>query len=116
MEYTVLKNFKDKYTNKYYGMGFSYESEDTERLAELERGGYIAAKDSEMAQMVEKDSTLKDYEAMGQNEQAPEENQTVADHSAKAAKAAQQAINTAEAKQAAQQAKAKAKAKNQASE
>ena len=44
MEYTVLKNFKDMYTNKYYGMGFDYATEDAERAADLERGGYIAAK------------------------------------------------------------------------
>lgn len=119
MEYTVLKNFKDKYTNKYYGMGFSYNSEDTERLAELERGGYIAAQDSEAAQMVQANSRNKDQEAMGQNEKAMDEAVQVnqkTDHAEAAAKAAQHAINAAEAKQVTQQAKAKAKTKNQMSE
>ena len=77
MEYVVVKNFKDKYTNQYYGMGFTYETENAERAAELERGGYIAEKGSEMAQMVQSNQTLQSNQTNKQSGQAMEEAYTV---------------------------------------
>lgn len=77
MKYVVLKNFKDKYTNQYYGMGFTYETEEAERAAELERGGYIAVEGSEMAQMVQSNQTSQAAQTNKQNGQAAEEAYTV---------------------------------------
>ena len=94
MEYTVLKNFKDMYTNKYYGMGFDYTTEDAERAADLERGGYIAAKDSQAAQMVKENSANQNNQASGQNQQTNDETYTVINGkrvSLKQAQAAQEA-------------------------
>jgi hypothetical protein len=91
MEFTVLKNFKDKYTNKYYGMGFTYETEDAERAAELERGGYVAPKDSELAQMVQTNSKTQGNQATNQNEQAMDEAYTVINGKRVSLKQAQQA-------------------------
>ena len=98
MEYTVLKNFKDMYTNKYYGMGFDYTTEDAERAADLERGGYIAAKDSQAAQMVKANSANQNNQASGQNQQANDETYTVINGkrvSLKQAQAAQEAQEAA---------------------
>lgn len=41
MNYKVVKNFQDKYSKEYYGINAVYETENTERAAELERGGFI---------------------------------------------------------------------------
>lgn len=53
MRYVVTKNFQDKYTKEYYGIGATYETTNTERAAELERGGYIAPENTEAAQMAQ---------------------------------------------------------------
>lgn len=47
--YVVTKSFMDRFTNKYYGVGSIYESNDEARAAELERGGYIAPENTEAA-------------------------------------------------------------------
>ena len=120
MKYTVLKNFKDKYTNEYYGMGFTYESENAERIAELERGGYIAPEGSEMAKMGENNQAVETNQANKENHQednqrtvtAPRATQTKAQQLEQEAK--QQAVHDeqqAHQEHQAQQAKAKAKAK-----
>lgn len=63
MKYEVVKNFQDKYTKEYYGIGFTYETEDTNRAEELERGGFIVLEGSEAAKMATTvEATTKDNE------------------------------------------------------
>lgn len=90
MNYTVLKNFQDKYTGQYYGMGFTYESEDAQRIAELERGGFIAPEGSEMAQ------TSQTIQANNQ-EKFEDEKYTIVDGKRVSLKQAQQAHEAVEA-------------------
>lgn len=47
--FIVTKSFQDRYTRKYYGVGSIFESSDADRIAELERGGYIAPENTDMA-------------------------------------------------------------------
>lgn len=53
MNYQVVKNFQDKYTKEYYGIGFTYETDDQERANDLERGGFIVPEGQEMVQVAE---------------------------------------------------------------
>lgn len=50
MKYKVVKNFQDKYSKDYYGINSVYETEDAERAAELERGGFIVPEEAEANQ------------------------------------------------------------------
>lgn len=37
----VINDFEDKYTGQYYGVGSSYESADSKRIAELQKLGHL---------------------------------------------------------------------------
>jgi len=41
MRLKVIRAFIDKYTNKPYNVGYVYESNDLERIAELQEAGYL---------------------------------------------------------------------------
>lgn len=56
--YVVTMNFKDRYTGKYYGIGSIFETDNEERAAELERGGYIAPENTEAARFAMQQAEL----------------------------------------------------------
>jgi hypothetical protein len=49
-QFTVIKAFRDKESGQTYGIGSTYESQDSKRAMELETGGYIAESNSQAAQ------------------------------------------------------------------
>jgi hypothetical protein len=49
MRYVVTKNFQDKMTGEYYGIGAIYETISEKRASDLERSGYIAEENTEIA-------------------------------------------------------------------
>lgn len=60
-QYTVIRNFTDKYTSESYKVGESFNINDPQRTQELESGGYIAGANTMAA---------KDAMAQAQNTQA----------------------------------------------
>lgn len=141
MKYKVLKNFQDKYTKEYYGINALYETDDTERAEELERGGFIGPEEVQTTQTNQANKTAtQTHEASQASSQhatqskkytiidgekvevsAQTEAHVKAEQHAKAqqeqaeAQAAQQTPHGLEEQQAqqAEQAKAKAKTKTQ---
>ena len=58
MRYVVTKNFQDKMTGEYYGIGAIYETVSEKRAAELERSGYIAEENTEIAALALQQNSL----------------------------------------------------------
>lgn len=66
--YVVTMNFKDRYTGKYYGIGSIFETDNAERAAELERGGYIAPENTEAARFAMQQAELNQQAAQNAEE------------------------------------------------
>jgi hypothetical protein len=49
MRYVVTNNFTDKFTGEYYSIGETYEIMNDKRARDLERGGYIAPENTDIA-------------------------------------------------------------------
>jgi hypothetical protein len=77
-QYTVIRNFQDKYTNQNYSVGQNFNADDQQRAQELEGGGYIAPTNSTMAK-----------DAMAQAENAQANAQALANAHTKAANKAE---------------------------
>lgn len=70
--YVVTKSFMDRLNRKYYGVGSIYESNDPERAAQLERSGFIAPENTEIAS-----KAMEEAKNIQQNNQSNTEAKTV---------------------------------------
>lgn len=62
-QFTVVRNFQDKYTNQSYTIGQTYNAEDQDRARELESGGYIAPSNTLAAKDAQAQSEMSQAEA-----------------------------------------------------
>jgi hypothetical protein len=98
--YVVTKAFQDKITGENYGIGQSYSASNEGRATELEKAGFIAAENSQGAQMAKQSSSQTTNQTNSQsNNQAAAEPMTIINGKAVPVSQANQAMEAAEAAQ-----------------
>jgi hypothetical protein len=99
--YIVTRSFQDKNTGENFGIGQTYQATDERRASELEKAGFIAAENSQSAQMAKQQAnqTANQGNVQSTNQNQASEPMTIINGKAVPVSQANQAMEQAEAAQ-----------------